>query len=841
MKTTPTMSARRSRTMFRCLLAWFCCLPATAVLHAQTQTVTEAQVNAAIEKAKKALLGKVAFDVEIEYQPSDPNASTKVVRGTIKKDAGGVIELQPASGGQVLTIERKSILRFHSAGLVKEEMGEQFFTGPSALVALALVIAEVPTTEPALAALLETLSSDKQKPVDGVYVRSLRSCLWSLLLTRQISRSNKAKYQRLVVEDVDFLTSSFIPRDDKHGKRTEEDGPLKLPGHHGYTKAGQYEVGDNSNSQFAVLGMWAGSLSKGTVTSAHWQDIESHWLDTQLPHGGWAYRTEGEGATASMTIAGCNSLYIILDRLYSRADAPYKLWEGAAPRKNAREQIAKIYEAIARGDQFLKDHPPDAQQWKGYELLGLERLGIASGQATIGGVDWFKHYAKNACDVEFGQDAIGDSYALIFLVHGQAPILIQKLEHGDSAEQWNYYHRDLHTLFRYLNRTLERLYRWQRIPVDSSLAVMQEAPILYISGQLPLLLPEEAISNIRAYIDWGGTVMLHADLASKEFTNSAKSIFETMFKDRGYKFAKLDAKHPIYSCYFGGADGSQWKEKPPLLGMGDGSRTMVFLFPSDIAGAWHQERAQKHPDLFNIMTNLRTYAAPPFGELHSCLYDRGPAGAPAAARGQLTVGRLKYDGPWNLHPAVWTRYATGLRHRRGIELKVRDGIDPTPEALKDCDIVHLTIHGEPKIEPAARLALENYVKAGGVLLIDAADGQDAGTREVRKFFEKLGIAKKSVIAPRNAIVSGDFPGGSALGELQTTAHGKRLSQGKAPPPILMQESAGKGAVLACPFDLVAGMEGHFVFGRSGYVPESTQRIVDNILAWRLNAVGPAGR
>jgi hypothetical protein len=51
------------------------------------------------------------------------------------------------------------------------------------------------------------------------------------------------------------------------------------------------------------------------------------------------------------------------------------------------------------------------------------------------------------------------------------------------------------------------------------------------------------------------------------------------------------------------------------------------------------------------------------------------------------------------------------------------------------------------------------------------------------------------------------------------------------------------AVVACPFDLVAGLNGHFVWQRVGYTRDSTRKIVDNLLLWRsaeLRKPGGAG-
>ncbi len=78
-------------------------------------------------------------------------------------------------------------------------------------------------------------------------------------------------------------------------------------------------------------------------------------------------------------------------------------------------------------------------------------------------------------------------------------------------------------------------------------------------------------------------------------------------------------------------------------------------------------------------------------------------------------------------------------------------------------------------------------------------------------------------------------------DLDTTTTGSSLRHGNDPPPILTRSLDGRIAVIACPFDLVAGIDGHFIWARSGYLPASTARIVDNIFLWHLNQRTPPPR
>jgi hypothetical protein len=777
----------------------------------------EAKVLAAIEAHKQALLARISIYDEIEYRTSPAPFPPTKVKGTVTNAQGPVVRIKTLNG-ETVEIPRHQIVQWTTPGHIDPEMDSYFHTGPSALAAFALLSAGVETTQPRMAKLLAALAAD-QDPQMGTYVRSLRTAVWAALLDRSITRPNRIKYAKLLRDDMKWLMQAPYPE-----------------GTYGYTTHEGGMWWDNSNTQFANLGLWAGSVANVEVADKHWLSMAQHWLRSQTPSGGWAYREEFGPPTPSMTVAGCNSLIIVLDRFYAKAEGPYALFKGARSKPSARKEMQKIYRAIEAGDGFLRLNPPNVMQSWGYELFGLERLGLASGRAVIGGVDWFREHAESVADRAPGQDPISDAFALIFLVHGQAPVLIQKLEHGSDAEEWNYYSRDLAGLCRYMSRTFERLYRWQRLPADASLRELEDAPILYISGQQKLSLSPEMLERIRRYIERGGTVFLHADRASKVFTDSAVDTFQRLFADRQYRFETLEDSHPVFTCHF---DKPQLhhEKRLALKGMSDGSRIPVFLCPVDIAGAWHQQRRDTFEDLFQMMVNLRMYAAPPYSELPSRLRSEPLSGPPARSRGTLSIQRLPHKGNWNAHAGAWERYGPGLRHRSGIDLTVDASDSPIDaEALRESDLVHLTLQHALHLDDQTRQALRDYLQGGGLLLVDAADGQPAGITAVRRFSEQLGIGVRGILPLDHPIVTGKIPAGQPLLDLRTTSAGASLTSGSAPPPIITITIDGRLAVLACPFDLIAGIDGPYIWNRSGYLPASTALIVDNILSWRFEQV-----
>jgi hypothetical protein len=786
--------------VIRLLICLLCIAPAG---------IAAESIPSAIDAGTKALLKSIDLHDEIVAMDPARPGETRRYRGRVVKRSSDFIQLEEDNGSKV-RILRRDIQHWIPSGMVRPEMEEDHFLGgPSALAALALVNAGVEPGESRLAALLGALAGQDVSKT-GTYVRSIRACVWSALIERQVGKVTRAKFKKLLADDVHWL------------QRAGGNSGLYT-----YTMGGG---GDHSNTQFANLGLWAGGIGGVEISPQSWQIMSRHWLETQSAGGGWSYTSSFDQPTSSMTVAGCNSLYIALDRFYARSDYPYVIFEGARPNKKARQAIGRVYDAIRRGDAFLKAHPSDVNAFYGYELFGLERLGVASGSALIGGKDWFNAYAGRTAERRWGSKPVADAFALIFLVHGRAPIFFQKLEHGKSFEDWNYYHRDLASLCRYLSRTFERIHRWQRVERDAGLEDLQKAPILYISGSDKLELAKTLEENIHQYILEGGTVFLHADRASKAFAKSGEKLFENMFRERDMHFIELPEDHPVYRCHFGTGT-TTFKRRIPLRGLSDGSRICVFLCPVDIAGAWHQNRNNLE-DLFRIMANIRTYSVPPYGEL---LEKGRPLSPPQSVvdRGSISVGRLKYPGAWNLHPAGWNRYAVDAMARAGLKVQATTALT---EHLDGVDVLYCCVAHDVTLDKKKIEAIKVYLEHGGLLLIDAADGQPEGIAAVGKLFEQIAIGQSGMLETANPIVSGNGIERSRLGDLKTTVTGSGLGRGGAPAVLTrtLKDADGRQriVVLACPFDLIAGLDGPFIYNRSGYTSTSTRELVDRILLWR---------
>lgn len=778
--------------------------------------VTAADVDAAIQKGREALLQQIRMVDVIGYQK--PGGPRQTVSGTVTRRRGGVVIIETADG-KTERIAERYIKDWQRGGFVKEEEQYIHYGGRTALACLALLNSDLELSEPRLKRCVDALALHPL-PESGTYVRALRTSIWShLLLQRRLGAASQRTYKRLLDNDMKWLEREMQP-------------------------SGAYDYGfdlgdgDSSNTQFAHLGLWRGNLAGAEVSRNRWERIESFWIKSQRPGGGWAYVPGVSGPSSSMTVAGCNSLYIVLDRLYARADRVYRPLRGCIPNKVARKQIEKIFAAIRAGNDYLDLHPYDPEANKGYELFGIERLGLASGEASIGNRNWYRDSVGSVSARKWGEDVIADSFALIFLVHGQAPILLQKLAHGSKADDWNFYFRDLHGLTSYINGTFERLHRWQYVPADATLPVLKHAPFLLISGTKAFTLEPDVRARLTQYIADGGTLIFHADLSSRAFASAARSEIEKILAATPWPLRELAEDHPLFSCQF---NLNQPGLRIPVAAAADGPRLLAVLFEKDIAGAWHQ-RQQQYERLFQLMANLRTYAAPPYQELPRVLPQPQVATPRKAYLGNLTVRRFAYRGDWRGHFRLWERQAARIETLSGVRIEhipTQRGEDI--EAIKKADMLFVALRGQPEFTDEQIEQLRAYADAGGLVLIESTDGQQQGNAAVLQLMRRIDIGKQSVIDAAHPLMTGAFPGGSALDNLKTSAAGATLLTGSKVPPLLARTVDGELRVLACPFDLSAALDRHHIWQRVGLDVPSTERLVSNILSFRHHQLTNRGR
>src|SRR3954454_4345869 len=165
-------------------------------------------------------------------------------------------------------------------------------TGTTSLVTLALLTAGEPGNSPAVAQALEFLRNFGPDQLKSTYAVALQTMVFAA--------ADPDRDMLKIAANVKWLQDAQI----KPGDR------VNWPGSWTYS-AFKTRPGDNSNTQYALLGLNAASEVGVPVRPEVWALARAYWERTQHADGGWGYQADnGAQATASMTCAGIPSLII---------------------------------------------------------------------------------------------------------------------------------------------------------------------------------------------------------------------------------------------------------------------------------------------------------------------------------------------------------------------------------------------------------------------------------------------------------------------------------------------------------------------------------------------------
>jgi VWFA-related protein len=141
--------------------------------------------------------------------------------------------------------------------------------------------------------------------------------------------------------------------------------------------------GDHSNTQFALLGIWAAGR-QGFDPDSALESIDAHFRSAQLDDGRWGYQPGMMGSEA-MSCAGLMGLAIAAAR------------PGLAERQTARARgaaLAKDPAFIAALRAVARDARRASLHSDIYYLWSLERVCVALGLRSLEGFDWYAHGAR---------------------------------------------------------------------------------------------------------------------------------------------------------------------------------------------------------------------------------------------------------------------------------------------------------------------------------------------------------------------------------------------------------------------------------------------------------------
>ena len=179
--------------------------------------------------------------------------------------------------------------------------------------------------------------------------------------------------------------------------------------------------GDNSNTQFATLGLWC-ARKHGVPCDRALAALNARFRTSQSNDGGWDYRYQsgGGGSTATMTCAGLIALAVAkgstLNVLQNKVDKPDPakkdgkdpiaddrfIKQGLKCLGNFITGVKGAPEGLINRGRQRKRFGADNLNSNLYFLWSLERVAVIYGLETIGNHDWYTWGADALVDAQRG-------------------------------------------------------------------------------------------------------------------------------------------------------------------------------------------------------------------------------------------------------------------------------------------------------------------------------------------------------------------------------------------------------------------------------------------------------
>jgi hypothetical protein len=593
-----------------------------------------------------------------------------------------------------------------------------------------------------------------------------------------------------------------------------------------------------------VLGVWAAAQSGVEVPRSYWDLVEKAWVGDQQPDGGWAYQApkdDKHGITPGMTAVGVATLFITQDFLHPNAGT-----NCGGNQRNAPIDKGMGY-MVANFDKIGTDERYSAYDFPFATLYAVERIGVASGQKYFGTNDWYEKGANWLVKVQtkaggnkgmwFAPKTLctplhDTCFGLLFLSRGRAPVAVNKLEYvgaDGKPANWNQRPRDVANMVRWVGKAAERDLNWQIVNLLVPATELHDAPILYMSGNQELALPDEQKQKLKSYVEGGGVILANADCGDgkdAKFAGSFRKLAMELFP--GYEFRELPDNHPIYTDQQFLRE--RWKTKPSVLGLSNGVRELALLLPQADAGKVFQlQNVGGKEELWQLGADVFQYAIDKQhigvkGQTHIVTRDDK-----IKAGKTIKVARIDYGGNWNPEPGGWRRLSDWMHNNEKTDLDVVM-VKLNKDKLDGAKVVHLTGTTPFTLDPAQQVELRNVINAGGTLVFDAAGGSSVFAESVEKLLPLLFPGQKpEPIPPEHAVFN---TGATKLGEIGYRTFARKTLAGAAKGPKLQGiEKDGRIVCFYSREDLSGGLVGQPVDGILGYDPRTATELMSKIILY----------
>ncbi len=761
----------------------------------------------------------------------------------IDPDAVTAEQVRQAIAGGVQYLKRSQ--QRDRDGSWRHPLADHYSGGLTALSVLALLTAGEPVTTPEVSAGLRYLERTPSPDQRTTYAVSLR------VMALAMADPQGMRFRGLIEDDVRWLVS-----------RQTMEGPLA--GGWSYHLGNMVATGaDSSNTQFAILALHEATKLGITIDEDVWRRARRYWERMRDARTGGFRYSPSENSSGSMTAAGVCSLIIIEEHL---ADPDLVLKNGRVdccrPMLD-RQMIEQGFEWLA-GNFAVTRNPGSNIAHRSetyYYLYGIERAGRLAGLRFIGQDDWYRAGAAHLTairhrDGSWPESPMGDrisntAFSLLFLSKGRRPIVFGKYQYTAQNANWDLHPAGIHRLSQQLESAWQMTLNWQTIRADrASVADLNEAPVLFLSGREALHLSEQQKAHLRDYVEAGGFIFAEAcqgDGCGDQvpFDQSFRELMAVLFPDSTLE--PLGPDHPIWTANFPIKPNPDW----PLLGLQACCRTSVVYCPRNLSCYWQLDYSALTRKLTDSLRedveycrkvgiNVAAYATG--RQLHDKL--ERPAivdvNIPGSENRMLVFPKLSHNGGADDAPNAFRNLQIELAKHVNARIHLEKRfVSPSAGQLDPYPIV--LMHGRTRFQfsPEERAALRRHLELDGCLFVDAI----CASREFADSFRKeiqliLPEARMLPIPADHPMWTGQFDGFDIRSVTMRTPN-REAPQGfiaqQSPPRLEGVEWNGRLVVVFSPYDLSCALENAAGNQCQGYTRDDAARIGINVLLYWLNA------
>ena len=683
--------------------------------------------------------------------------------------------------------------------------------GVTALCAMAMLNAGVPADDPKVAgglAILEGL------PNTMTYVVSLKC--------QALAAANPKKYAAQLQAGANWLAKAQLQAGT-------------------WTYSQRLGGGDNSNTQFALLGLHEAAKAGAKVAQPVWRNSASYFLNTQNPDGGWGY-TAGprRQSYGSMTAAGLASLIICGQRL--NVGGPKVFQNGAYPgcgRYMQNKAIAAGINWLTKNFSVEENPKYRATMWLHYYLYGLERTGMISGLRTFGPHDWYRRGAAflaatqqaGGSWTDNGGPVTATAFAVLFLAKGNRPVLVQKIQWQGN---WNRNVHDLENLTGFLGDKLGKPVTWQTTTLDCPLAQLRTSPMLLLTGHEFPAFSQAEKQLLRQYVESGGLLVAEACCGSQAFRDGFRALAEEVFPE--YALRPLPGTHPVFSSHY------RIEDTYGLEGINVGCRTGVLFSPNALDCLWELQDVPDWSDkAFRLGTNIAAYAtgSQPLPDKLDVLDLPPPVEhakqAAEVPRGAVRIAQLMHNGDYNADPHAMVNLAAMLRDQAKVNVVSQARhVRANDEKLYEYPVLFMQGHFAFQFSPEETAALRKYLQRGGLLVADACCGRPEFDKGFRQLAAQLFPDRPLESLPKDHPI---YTGQAALplGEVQyRPILAEELKARGTAAPLEAVRIDGRTVILYSKYDFSCALEGDNPFSCRGYLDADGRRLAMNIILYAIS-------